>query len=420
MESKKIFIQTDICSKRRLDAKRISKYLKENNHKIVNNPKDADIIILSTCAFNDERTEYSLEQVKKYKKYKSELIVAGCLPDIEKEELKKIFNGKIITPTTIDEIDNYFPENETKINKINDQNILWENKNQENIYEHIKKIVSKLNIIEKNFLLLKKNILKILLEENSEIYRSFIKKQYYLRISWGCPNNCSYCAIKKAIGPLKSKGLEACIQEFKNGLSQNYKYFVIEADDVGAYGLDIKKSFPDLLDRITEIPGDYIISIRDLNPRWVMKYEDKIEQILKKRKIKHLFLPIQSGNSRILKLMNRYYDKEKIKEIILRYKNTDKDLRIATHLIVGFPSETEEEFIDSLKFIKEVGFDEGLLFPFSSKKGTKAEDMNPKISNDIISKRMKFAQKFFKRNGYNAFYHKSHFLFPQHFIFNKK
>lgn len=118
--------------------------------------------------------------------------------------------------------------------------------------------------------------------------------------------------------------------------------------------------------------------------------------------------------------MNRYYEKDKMKETFRVLKDNCKDLKIATHLMVGFPTESVDELKESLEFIKEIDFDEGLLFPFSVKKGSKAEEIEPKIPEDIIKKRMVHAKKFFNNNGYAAYYHKSNFLAPQHFIFSKK
>lgn len=215
-------------------------------------------------------------------------------------------------------------------------------------------------------------------------------------ISRGCTKNCSYCAIKKAIGPLISKPLDQCVKEFKKGLSLGYKDFVITADDVGAYGLDINSSFPKLLGKITSVEGDYNIEIQGLHPVWIVKYIDELEGILKRRKIKIIICPIQSGSSRLLKLMHRYHNTEKMKEVFLRIKKSFPDLSLETNYLVGFPTETDEDVEETLSFIKQVNFDACYVFPFSCKTGTMAEKIEPKIQKQEIFKRLEYVKEYFK------------------------
>ncbi|UCD14050.1 MAG: radical SAM protein, partial [Thermoplasmatales archaeon] len=227
---------------------------------------------------------------------------------------------------------------------------------------------------------------------------------YRIRISWGCNSNCSYCGIKKAIGFHKSKSLEQVVEEFGRGLNNGYNHFVLNADDIGAYGIDIRSSFSEMLDKLTNNHADYKISIANLSPRWLIRYIDDLEEIFKRQKITRLGVPIQSGSSRILKLMNRYHDTKKIKEALLRLKTAFPKLSLHTHIIVGFPSETDEDFKKTLFFIKKCNFNAGQINPFSRKTGAEAESIEPKIPEDEINKRMNYAKKFLKKAGYNVMY----------------
>jgi len=287
------------------------------------------------------------------------------------------------------------PQNNVKFKDIPDANILFKN------YEDIPsdKSVKKLRFIENIYSKIENFVFRHLLEKYSVGYQ-FSKRQYHIRISWGCKGNCSYCAIKKAVGPLRSKPLDECIKEFKKGLENNYKNFVLDATDVGLYGIDIGNSFPEILDEMTKIPGEYKISIRELHPVWIVKYADELEKIVKRNKILIFDVALQSANTRILKLMNRYSNVDKMKEAILKIKKSATDMFLTIECIVGFPTETWDEFLDTTNFIKEVDSSGGQIYLFSCKTGTEAEKIEPKVPNEEIYKRLNYAKRYLKNVRY--------------------
>ena len=403
---KKIFIYSaGPCWKRSLDATKIQNYLTKNNYKIVDKPEDADTIIIITCAFLNYKSEFALNKVKEFQKYGAELIVAGCLPDIDEEELAKIFNGRTLTTKELDnKIELLFPPlSNIKFIEIADPNTLFEGLEGSRVLRITEKIFEKLNPLEKAYAKIGNHILSHLLGEQSLGYQ-LSKDQFHIRISWGCKGNCSYCAIKKAIPFFKSKQFDECIREFKRGLKEGYKYFILDASDVGAYGLDKNSNFPDLLDEMTKISGDYKISIRELHPRWIVKYIDYLEEIVKRHKMLILDIALQSANSRILKLMYRYSDKDKIRDAVLRLRKATPDVLLTVECIIGFPTETWEEFEETLHFIRDVGFNGGQIYLFSCKNGTEAENIAPKIANEEMIKRLQYSKKFLKTIGYHTYY----------------
>lgn len=420
---KKVYILPEkACDHRSLDAEKISKYLSKNNYKIVNKPKDADIIIFLPCAAFNVVAEKAFRVIKKFQKYNAELIVAGCLPELDKEELSKFFKGKTITTQEIlknpDKMDQFFPGNKIKFKEINDANTFFRDFEGENPIFHLKNFMRKSRWLENKYVKVKEYVLEKLVGKQSHLYLHATNRwpTYHVRIAWGCLGNCAYCAIKKAIGPLHSKPFDQCIKEFKRGLEKGYKNIVITADDTTVYGLDISSSFPKLLDEITKIPGDYKLYIRNVHPQWLVKYIDDLERIFKRQKIKFVECSIDSYNSRILKLMNRYSDPEKIKDAMLRLKKACPDLSLFTHIIVGFPTETDEEFKQNLLFITGMEISAGFIFPFCCRKGTKVEQIEPKLPEKVISKRIQYAKSFMKKSGYNVIYQNEKFPFS----FSKK
>jgi len=398
MKKKVCIFAPELCIKRSLDSKRISTFLTQNNYEIVNNPKQSDTIIFMTCAVGNKKTDFSLDTVKELQKYDAELIVAGCLPDIEKEELSKIFNGTTISTKDIHKIDDIFQDTSIKFNTIDDANILFEN------FGFLSSNMLSVGIM-KYYIKARNFILKYKLGETSTLYRSLIKKHFHIRISRGCLGKCSYCAIRKAVGIHKSKPFDICVQELRTGLNAGYKNFVIAADDIGAYGLDIDSSFPELLDKMTNIPDDFEIDLQEINPRWIVKYIDELEEIFKRGKIVQIDVALQSGSSRILQKMNRYFDTEKMKDAILRLRKVYPDLSITVQNIVGFPTETKEDFSKTIQFLKDIDFNGGLIYKFSCKTGTMAEGIEPKITKKEMGKRLKYAKKELKHIGCDVFYH---------------
>lgn len=408
---KKIFIYAGGCELRFLDAQKILRYMEKNGNKIVINPRDADVIIFVSCGVVNQVAEYSLQKVKEFQKYDAELIVAGCLPGIEKNKLKEIFTGKTIVTEEIDKIDALFPECKYSFKKLEDANIPFEITYEKGFLGLLYSISNRSKYLKKFHIKIEGGVLKKYFGQNSLPYRIFKERPYHLRIGWGCMGNCSYCAIKSAVGPMKSKPMNICLKEFELGFRSRYKHFLITADEVGAYGIDINSSFPDLLEKIIEFSGDFDIAIRNFSPRWLVKYIDRIEKILQCKKIVHLDVQIQSGSNRILKLMNRYSNVDKILETFNRVKLANPNISIDTQCIIGFPSESDNEFEQTLEMIKNVRFASGSLVPFSSRVNSLASGMESKISDDKILERMKKARNFLRKIGYKTSYKtKPHFL----------
>jgi threonylcarbamoyladenosine tRNA methylthiotransferase MtaB len=411
---KKIFFYLHACDLRGLDAKRTIKYFSENNYKLVLNPDDADIIIFFACAVKNNTTDESMRMIKEFQKYDAELIVTGCLPAIEKEKLSKIFSGKTICTKDIEKIDDIFSENRIKYRNINDANIVFRNSYGIKSQLFFRKITKDFRLIERVYLKFGNYVLKNLLGEHSMFYRSTSDISLFLiRISTGCLGNCSYCTIRKAIGPMVSKSQEEIIREFKKGLNNGYEKLIIAGDETGGYGTDINSNFPELLYKLTEIKGDYTISIRNLDPKWIVRYINDLEIILKRKKIRSIETSIQSGSNRILKLMNRYSNIQEIEEVLIQLKSFYPDLSLTTDYILGFPSETIDDFNQTMEFFRRINFSGGMIIPFSCKSGTEAESIEPKITQKEMSCRFRIAKKYLKNLDYHVIYRprKKYFIF---------
>jgi tRNA A37 methylthiotransferase MiaB len=402
---KRVFIGADkVCDRRKLDAQRTATYFTKNGYEIVTNPKKAESIIIFTCGVTNEVADISLNYVKKYMEYNGELIVAGCLPETDKKVLETIFTGKKFSAKEMEKIDMFFPNHEIKFHQITDTNIPWINIDETRLRDIFIKIIIRTKTGRRIYVSFLDFILKKILGKNYLIASQFMSILYsdycIIRVSQGCSNSCAYCVAKKAIGSHKSKPLDECVKEFKIGLEKGYTNFVITGDDTGAYGVDIDSSFPELLDTLTKINGFYNITIHALNPNWVVKYIAELEPILRRGKIKIMSVPVQSGSDRILRMMHRFSGSKKMKEALVKLKKAYPGLVLDTHVIVGFPSETVDEFKESLEFIKEVGFDFGSLIPLSIRPDTEIVNITTRVSDLEIEKRVEIGRIYLNNLGY--------------------
>lgn len=414
----KVFITSGaVCDKRKLDLNQIKQYLLQNDYEVVDSPKKADAIVISTCGVTDSFATISLKKIEEFKNFNGKVIVTGCLPDTDKQRLDRVFKGPSFSTKHIEDIENYFPKKSVSFSELEDCNLLWANVNRDKVRDMVKSLFLKYTLARKMYVGFFNQISRYMIGENHLILHTFyalnlpVDDLFLIRVASGCWGNCAYCVTKKAVGEFKSKPLALCVNEFRKGLEKGYSNFFLTAEDTGGYGLDNGSTFPDLLDAMMNLDGGYSINIYAVNPQWVVKYVDRLEEIVKKGRIKAICIPIQSGSPRVLHLMNRYENVDKMKDALVRLKKACPDLCLATHCIVGFPSETDQEFRETLEFIASANFDLGFLTSISIRTNTAAEKIEPKISPREKSKRVKDAQKNLRKSGYRSFRIKDTFIF---------
>lgn len=373
------------CPRRALDASKLENYFLSNGFTIAKNPNSSDYILFITCAFRKNEEDFAIRRIQQLTKYRGELIIGGCLKGINRERLNKNFNGESFTSSNIEYIDELFPDFKTKFHDLPDSNIL--------------SLRNKLQIFREYFFALRFDI--SFLKRLKVYWEKRVSRQYYyLRIGWGCvDHHCAFCVIWRAIGKLKSKPPDICVNELGKALGNGYKNIIIIADNPGAYGVDINMTFVDLLNKLLEVEGDYNIEIEGLHPFWLIKYLDGLISLFQSSKIKLMLCPVQSGNSRILKLMNRRHDAFQLKEALLKVRRVCPQLKLHTHIIVGFPSETEEEFQESLNLVRDVGIDLVKIYGYTKNCSTTNLDLlTQEIPATIIQRRMKKAMKWLAKN----------------------
>ena len=235
-------------------------------------------------------------------------------------------------------------------------------------------------------------------EEIPIIYDNKFKAS--VSIIYGCNNFCTYCIVPYVRGRERSRNPKDIIDEITKLANDGYKEIMLLGQNVNSYGNDFKNelqgyNFPKLLKDIEKIDGIEIIRFMSPHPKDFK--DDLIEVIKNSKKIsRQIHLPLQSGNTNVLKRMNRKYTKEQFLEVAYKLKEADENISLSTDIIVGFPNETEEEFLDTLDVVEKIKFDQIYMFIYSKRNGTIAAKMEDKVSNEEKVERLERIKKMYE------------------------
>jgi MiaB/RimO family radical SAM methylthiotransferase len=203
--------------------------------------------------------------------------------------------------------------------------------------------------------------------------------------------------VKISRGKLRSQPVEWVIERVKEGVEKGFRDISLIGTNVSGYGQDIGTNLPNLLKKLFEIDPDFRIELRNAEPEEVMRLLPEFTEVLKTGRITYLEYPLQSGSDRILKLMRRGYTVEDFTRCLLEMKKAAPKLFIRTQVMVGFPTETDEDFQKSLEIVKKLPFGYVEAFFFSPRPGTKAAELDGRIDRKVMKQRYKSLQKVIMR-----------------------
>lgn len=347
---KKFKIWTYGCVRRDIETESLSNYFKANGYVETKHYCLASWVIVNTCAYSQEAENLSLKSLKfvhSKKNFFSKVLLTGCLSKINTESIEAFKNTVVLGPKELGRIDEYVKG-------------------------------------------------KVKWSELKEAYQQYSYKKEnehlaFLKIATGCLGACSYCVIKKSTGELKSKALSDIVEEYKDIYQKGKKTFVLVAEDVGSYGVDIKTNIIELLQKLLETESDTSFELFEFNPQWLIKNSKAWRALLDKygERINKMVIPLQSGSDKVLSKMKRPYNiKDALAEIIY-IKTKFPNIKIETHFLVGFPGETEEEFSKTLSLVEEMDFDKLYVYNYSERAGTEAVSFENKISKSLREQRVK-------------------------------
>ena len=346
------------CDKNRVDTENMLFYVKQAGYSLTSDVKEADVIVINTCAFIESAQKESIDTILEMAELKKQrpvkIIVTGCMPQRFKEEFAK----------NLPEVDGFLGF-----------------KNYQQIAEVIQKVVSG------------ERVGPLLTCTDVPTTNRILTTDYhtaYLKIAEGCDNHCTYCAIPQIRGKYQSRTLMSLVDEAKM-LIDNYgvKEINLVAQDTTRYGIDIygKYALPTLLEQLQKLDVEWI---RILYCYPELLSDDIIKIVVEDNKVcRYLDIPLQHVDDKILKLMGRRTTEAQINSLLERIRLANEDIAIRSTFITGFPTETEEDFSDTLDLVRKVRYSNAFTFIYSVRKGTVAATM-PQI--DYQTKRRRITE----------------------------
>jgi len=333
----KIWVEAYGCSASFADSEMISGLIVNGGHTLVQDPSTADLNLIVTCSVKDATATKMVHRIKQSQS--KPLVVAGCLPKAERHTVEKFAkNASMMGPNSIGKT---------------------------------------LQVIETTL-----NGSKIVALDDTDLSKVGIPKIRLnpavgiVEISNGCMSECTFCQTKLAKGDLKSYRIGDIVRQVKSELADGCKEIWLSSTDNGCYGLDIKTDLPSLINEVNQIPGDFRVRIGMLNPMFMPRIRDNLLKSFENDKVfRFLHVPVQSGSNDVLNNMKRGHTVQTFIDVVRKFSAKFGSFTISTDIIVGYPTETREDFEETIDLLKETRPDIVNLSRYSKRPGTDAAKM---------------------------------------------
>ena len=333
----KIFVEAYGCSASFADSEMISGLIVNDGHTLATSPSESDLNLIVTCSVKDTTANKMMYRIKSLKT--SPLIVAGCLAKAEQNNVEKFTeNASLLGPNSLGKT----------LDVINST------------------LMGKKQIALEDSDLSKVGLPKVRLNSAVGI----------VEIASGCMSECTFCQTKLAKGDLSSYRLGDIVRQVQTEIKEGCKEVWLTSTDNGCYGFDIGTDLPTLVNAVSEIPKDFMIRVGMMNPMYMSRIKQNLIESYDNEKVfKFLHIPVQSGSDKVLNDMKRGHTSETFREIVKKTKERFENFTISTDVIVGFPSETEEDFQKTITLLDETKPDVVNLSKYSARPGTDAAEL---------------------------------------------
>ena len=334
----KIWVEAYGCSASFADSEMISGLIVNGGHTLVQDPSESDLNLIVTCSVKDVTATRMIHRIKQSQS--KPLVVAGCLPKAERHTVEKFAqNASMMGPNSIGKT---------------------------------------LQVIETTL-----NGSKVVALEDTDLSKVGIPKIRLnpavgiVEISNGCMSECTFCQTKLAKGDLKSYRIGDIVRQVKSELVDGCKEIWLSSTDNGCYGLDIETDLPSLINEVNQIPGDFRVRVGMLNPMFMPRIRDNLLKSFENDKVfRFLHVPVQSGSNDVLNNMKRGHTVQTFIDVVRKFRTKFGSFTISTDIIVGYPTETYEDFEETIELLKETRPDIVNLSRYSKRPGTDAAKMN--------------------------------------------
>jgi tRNA A37 methylthiotransferase MiaB len=380
------------CPRSQVETARLLCYFEANGWTIGRNLARSDLVIVSACAVASEVEEESLRGIAladRRRRHGSRLVVVGCVAGIIEDRLRETFGALAVPPMRLSELDAIIGAT-VPIDTISDQNDVgpfpgrvpspFGSAASRRLHHAI--VRARSSLAARRWPERRHSRGFTTLEPCGDVHS--------VRVASGCLEDCSFCAIGTVEGPLRSKSLARVLMEFDQGLALGRTEFRLIGTDVGAYGQDIGTNYVDLLESIFARSADFRLTILDTHPRWLIRYEDSLIPLLAANtsRVRLLMMPVQSGSERMLELMRRGHTAAELTRSLRALRLLVPGLALGTHVLVGFPGESDQDFEDTCRLLDEAAFDRVSIYGYSDRPKTDAARLPNKVPDDVSAGRV--------------------------------
>ena len=346
----KIFVEAYGCSASFSDSEMISGLIINGGHTLVDNSSESDLNIVVTCSVKDATANKMIHRIKSLKT--KPLVVAGCLPKAEKSTVEKFSeNASMLGPNSLGKT---------------------------------------LQVIDSTL-----KGTKLVALEDSDLSKVGLPKVRLnpvvgiVEIANGCMSECTFCQTKLSKGDLTSYRIGDIVRQIETEINDGCKEIWLTSTDNGCYGFDINTDLPSLIDTVVEIPQDFKVRVGMMNPMYMARIRENLIKSFDNNKVyKFLHIPVQSGSNAVLNDMKRGHTMETFRDVVKKARDRFPEFTISTDVIVGFPSETQEDFEKTVNLLKETRPDVVNLSKYSARPGTEAAEWE-QIDVSEVKKRSK-------------------------------
>jgi len=333
----KIWVEAYGCSASFSDSEMISGLIVNGGHTLAENPDDSDLSVIVTCSVKDATASKMIHRIKESNS--KPLVVAGCLPKAEKDTVEKFAeNASLLGPNSIGKT---------------------------------------LQVIQSTL-----DGKKLIALEDSDISKVGLPKIRLnpavgiVEIASGCMSECTFCQTKLSKGDLQSYRVGDIVRQVKTEISEGCSEVWLTSTDNGCYGFDINSDLPELINSVVEIPDKFFVRVGMMNPMYMPRIRDNLLKSFDSSKVfKFLHVPVQSGSDKVLNDMKRGHTASTFRDVVNQFREKFGKFTISTDVIVGFPTETEEDFEMTMNLLRETKPDIVNLSRYSQRPGTDAAEM---------------------------------------------
>jgi MiaB/RimO family radical SAM methylthiotransferase len=384
----KVYVTTNGCDEGQLKSMHVQQFFIKNGFAVTTDPTQADFVVFYACGLTTPQEKHSLLMIRWLQaqtKDTARFIVWGCLTKQNPKCLAGTYSGPLIGPRDMDFFENLLDETVVAIDDVSANALVpQETTGLEEVYPKM--------AYDPIFVILRRIYNRMYLVRLPRRKYLFDPDSFFVRVAEGCTGSCSYCSERPAWGRVKSRPMQKIIEEFKWGLQKGYNRFFLAAADLGSYGVDIGCNVVDLLKKLVTIDErrNYQMILNQMNPADLKRMLPELEEVLASGKIEALGCQVESGSDRILELMGRKYSASDWRESMLEINRKFPFVRLSTHFMIGFPTETDQDFEATLKlldfpiFIDWVG-----LFIFSPRPTVYASCLPGQVPEKIKEQRFK-------------------------------